>query len=51
MSIAIIDRTTRKYGKQKTTLLNGRTSCRKVFSFPTAGQQRLIDKAKRHSFI
>ena len=51
MSIARIDRTSRKIGKQKSTLLRSRTTGRKVFSTPTPGQQLLIDKAKRQTIV
>ena len=43
--------TGRKYGKQKTTLLNNRTTGRKIFAKPTPGQQLLIDRAAKRGTI
>ena len=51
MSIARINRSTRKYGKQKTTCLHARTGARKAFATPTPGQLTLIEKAKGHQTL
>ena len=41
----------RKYGKQKTPILNGRTGARMIFSEPTPGQLAQIEKAKKHTIL
>ena len=41
----------RKYGKQKTPILKGRTGARKIFSQPTPGQLAQIEKAKQHTIL
>ena len=41
----------RKIGKQRTPILKGRTTGRKTFSQPTAGQLAKIEKAKKHTIL
>ena len=47
----IMKSTGRKVGKQKSPILKGRTSGRKVFAKPTPGQQLLIDRAAKRGTI
>ena len=47
----IMKSTGRKVGKQKSPILKGRTSGRKVFAQPTPGQAELIHKAARRGTL
>ena len=47
-------RTARKYGRQYSSLFTTKKGSKgpaQVFSTPTEGQLKLINKAKKHSFI